>query len=74
MDRTEALAGRSAKWVIGRACPLPSVLRPRPDSETRCPRRLVWIDLQAPDLWTWVQIPTGALHLGSLLLCVKTLL
>src|SRR6266705_1635541 len=24
------------------------------------PRRLVWIDLQAPDLWTWVQIPTGA--------------
>lgn len=30
-------------------------------SARRCPRRLVWIDFQAPDLMTWVQIPTRAL-------------
>src|SRR5437016_6658987 len=29
------------------------------------PRRLVWIDFQAPDLVTWVQIPTRALLTAS---------
>src|SRR5207249_9491416 len=32
------------------------------------PRRLVWIDFQAPDLVTWVQIPTRALLTASGLL------
>ena len=31
----------------------------------KSPRRLVWIDFQAPDLVTWVQIPTRASFLGE---------
>src|SRR2546426_4255533 len=46
------------KWPGPRPCS-GGCFKP-PDHSPSSPRRLVWIDFQAPDLVTWVQIPTRA--------------